>query len=153
MRIALAMMLTLLLASCGAAATPATDSGTAIELTQPPAATTGPEATAPAQGGSLPAGSVELAAAQALAPQIGVALETLQLSSKEPQEWSDSSLGCPDPATMYMQVITPGYKLTFTDGANTYQVHTDESGRQAVLCENGAPKSLPGSGGATNPEE
>ena len=51
-------------------------------------------------------------------------------------EWPDSSLGCPQPETMYMQVITPGYQITLTaaDGT-TYAVHTEsQPGGQMVLC-------------------
>lgn len=131
MRYALMIMMVFALAGCGAAATPAGTGGASTEATVTPGAP------------ALSAGSVEATVAQALAQQAGVSLDTLQLTAKTPQEWNDSSLGCPDPATMYMQVLTSGYMLTFSDGSNTYEVHTNESGANAVLCENGAPTVLP----------
>ncbi len=131
MRYALMIMMVFALVGCGAAATPTGTGGTGTTATATPGAPV------------LPAGSVEATAAQALAQQAGVNLDTLQLTDKTAQEWSDSSLGCPDPATMYMQVITSGYMLSFSDGSTTYEVHTDETGNNAVLCENGTPTVLP----------
>jgi hypothetical protein len=131
MRYALMIMMVFALVGCGAAASPAGTGGTGTSETVTPGAP------------ALPAGSVEATVAQALAQQSGADVDGLQLTDKVAQEWSDSSLGCPDPATMYMQVITPGYKLTFSDGSKTYEVHTNEAGTNAVLCENGTPTVLP----------
>ena len=49
-----------------------------------------------------------------VATESGVAVAELTLTSMEAVEWPDSSLGCPQPDTMYMQVITPGYQITLT---------------------------------------
>ena len=129
MRYALMIMMVFVLVGCGAA--PAGTGGASTEATVTPGAP------------ALPAGSVEATVAQALAQQTGVSLDRLQLTDKTAQEWSDSSLGCPDPATMYMQVLTSGFMLTFTDGSNTYEVHSNKTGENAVLCKNGAPTVLP----------
>ena len=162
MRVALAMMLILALTGCGTAEEPAgpgdttTGGATGAEATSPPEAATPREATAPASTAApestgtstvqaLPADSIEGKAAQALAQKLGIGADKLQLTAKEPQEWSDSSLGCPAPDMMYLQVITPGFKLTFSDGTKTYEVHTDERGSHFVLCENKQPVSLEGS--------
>jgi hypothetical protein len=69
----------------------------------------------------------------------------LTLQSTAPQEWSDSSLGCPDPATTYMQVIMPGFLLEFSDGQKNYPVHTTLSalpGEPMVFCDGGSPVDL-----------
>ena len=179
MRIALTILLVLLLAGCGAAVdapgatapeTPEAPAGTtAPETTPPPAgpaetaapasseatpAPSGPEETPAPAGTSLPAGSVEEKAAQVLAQQLGVDVGTLRLTAKEPQEWSDGALGCPVPGQMYTQVIVPGFRLTFTAGTNTYEVHTDAKGDTAVLCEGGRPTPLgSGDGGLAPPVE
>jgi hypothetical protein len=79
-----------------------------------------------------------------LAAETGIQASNLTLQSAEATEWSDGSLGCPDPATSYIQVITPGYKVVLTDGTRTYDIHASQSG-QAVWCDNGTPKPLGGS--------
>ncbi len=43
-----------------------------------------------------------------LARRLGLAPEAIRLVSVEAVEWSDASLGCPQPGMMYAQVITPG---------------------------------------------
>lgn len=91
-------------------------------------------------GGGEAGGAIEQQALQTLQTQFGVNTAAFTLQGKEQTEWSDGSLGCPDPAAMYMQVITPGYKLTYTDGARTYELHTNDSGSQVVWCENGKPR-------------
>ena len=144
-RIACALLMGLALAGCGspaasntgAAATAAPAGSSAVVAT-----TVVPAGTAPPAATPLAAGSVEEKALQALAKQTGVEASALQLTGKEEQEWSDSSLGCPDPAAMYLQVITPGYKLTFSDGTKSYAVHTDDTASRLVLCERGQPATL-----------
>ncbi len=79
---------------------------------------------------------------QQLAAVIGQPASALNLESREEVEWSDGSLGCPEPGMMYTQAIVPGYKLTFSDGSRTYEVHTGEDGTPAIWCDNGQPKPL-----------
>jgi hypothetical protein len=79
---------------------------------------------------------------QQLAVTLGQAADTLTLVSKERVEWSDSALGCPQRGMMYMQVITPGYKLTFNDGTRTYDIHTGRQGSPAIWCDHGRSKRL-----------
>jgi hypothetical protein len=49
-------------------------------------------------------------------------------------DWSDTSLGCPEPGMMYAQVITPGFLVMIEAEGQQYEYHTDES-RFVVLCE------------------
>lgn len=82
-----------------------------------------------------PAGKRALAAAQAaLAGELGVAGGAVSFVQAEPVEWNDSSLGCPKPDQVYLQVITPGYKITLQAQGKSYEYHTD-SGKRAVRCE------------------
>ena len=154
-RLALSILFVLLLAGCGAAGAPTGEGSTTSPTTtsapanasQPAtvsAAPAAPQATAAPAGMSLEPGSAEEKAAQALARKLGVAVDTLRLTAKGPQEWSDGSLGCPAPGMMYTQAIVPGFKFTFSDGTKTYDVHTDESGVRAVLCQNKQPADLEG---------
>ena len=157
MRAALIIILALTLAGCGSAeATPGSSATTTegtpgAEATPPAESTTtgeaaGPTSTSAPTGSPLPANSIEAKAAQALAQKLGLGVDQLQLTAKETREWRDSSLGCAAPGMMYAQVITPGFKLTFSDGTKTYEVHTDERGSRFLLCENKQPVGLEGAG-------
>ena len=68
-----------------------------------------------------------------LARRLGLAPEAIRLVSVEAVEWSDTSLGCPQPGMMYAQVITPGFRVVLEAGGETYEYHTD-AGRFVVLC-------------------
>ncbi|MYC95881.1 MAG: hypothetical protein F4X14_13040 [Caldilineaceae bacterium SB0661_bin_32] len=54
----------------------------------------------------------------------GAASDAVSVVSAEEVEWSDASLGCPQPDTMYAQVITPGYKIVLETGGEFYNYHT-----------------------------
>lgn len=125
-RVACAFLMALTLVACGT----------------PAASNTGAAATPAPAGTPIVAGSTEEKARQALAKQLGVAADDLQLIGKEANDWRDASLGCPDPAAMYAMVITPGFKYTFGDGTKTYAVHTNQEGSISVLCDSGKPISL-----------
>ncbi len=72
-------------------------------------------------------------ARQQLADSLSCDLQSVDIVSVEEMEWSDSSLGCPQPGMMYMQVITPGYRVTLEHNGQRYTFHTDR-GRRAVHC-------------------
>jgi hypothetical protein len=81
----------------------------------------------------------------ALAAHRGIEPGQLVLQSGSEQEWADSALGCPAPDQVYMQVITPGYRVTFTSDEQTYAVHTDQTGDRLVWCmDDGTPQVLGG---------
>jgi hypothetical protein len=75
-------------------------------------------------------------AQQALAKDIGVPESAIKLVGLEAVDWSDSSLGCPKPGENYLQVITPGYRVTLEAQGKTYEYHTDKTTR-AVRCDKG----------------
>lgn len=89
-------------------------------------------------------------AQQSLATQLRRDPTTITLVKVEPKEWADASLGCPDPAMMYAQMLTPGALVTLNDGSQDYAVHTSADGF-AVLCENGKPIELITSSSQENP--
>ena len=162
MRIVLIIVLGLLLVACGNATVPAgpiSDSNVtttpAVEITPAvtaaPTAEITPETTltateAPAVASPVP-GSVEAKVGQALSKKTGVDTSKLVLTTKDALDWPDSALGCPAPGMMYSQIVTSGFKLVYSDGAKTYEVHTDRSGNRAVLCQNKQPVELSGSSG------
>lgn len=148
MRAALFLMFALLLAGCGSSPTTGTTAGAPAEATAPAATTAAPvdpattAAPANAEGTPLAAGSVEAKAVEGLLRRLQVGPDAIRLTAKEQVEWPDGSLGCAASGMMYTQAIVPGYKLTYTDGTTTYEIHTNESGEQAVLCENAQPIEL-----------
>ena len=58
----------------------------------------------------------------------------VKLAGYQVTQFSDSSLGCPQPNTMYSQVITPGYILNLEANGQTFEYHTNLAGTRAVLC-------------------
>jgi hypothetical protein len=72
-------------------------------------------------------------ARQQLADTLGCDAQAVTIVGVEEMEWSDSSLGCPKPGMMYMQVITPGYRVTLEHNGQRYTFHTDR-GQRAIRC-------------------
>jgi len=80
-----------------------------------------------------------------LANSVGIAAVDIQIEEVEAVDWPDGSLGCPESGQMYIQVITPGYRVRMRSGDRTYEVHTDDRPDGAItLCE-GGPPGLPDS--------
>ncbi|MFQ5944837.1 MAG: hypothetical protein ACE5NC_01120 [Anaerolineae bacterium] len=79
-------------------------------------------------------GDAAAAARSFLAETLGVEESDLRLLSTEDVLWNDTSLGCPEPGKVYLQVITPGYRFTFQHGAERFEVHTNLDGTQTVTC-------------------
>jgi len=75
-------------------------------------------------------------AIQDLAESEGIDRASIHLVSVESVEWSDASLGCPEPDMVYAQVITPGFLVMLEAKGDTYEYHTD-AGRFVVLCQPG----------------
>jgi hypothetical protein len=68
-----------------------------------------------------------------LAQRLSLAPDDIRLVAVEPVDWSDTSLGCPQPGMMYAQVITPGFRVVLEAEGERYQYHTDRD-RGIVLC-------------------
>ena len=69
-----------------------------------------------------------LEAQKALAGQLNVAVEDIQIVSTEQVQWPDACLGFSVPGEMCAQVITPGWKVIFNVNGQQYEVHTDKPG-------------------------
>jgi len=89
-------------------------------------------ATAPAAGDDLPL-PVPLAR-QALARELGVAPENIEILSFEQQEWRDSCLGLGGPAESCLAVITPGWRVMLGVEGQAYEVRTDETGQSVRIA-------------------
>jgi len=68
-----------------------------------------------------------------LATELGCAPDQIVVAEAASVTWRTSALGCPQPDMMYMQVLTPGYRVRLRYAGQEYVVHTD-SGRRAVRC-------------------
>lgn len=73
------------------------------------------------------------AALRAAAMHLAIPEAQVRVERLEAREWSDASLGCPQPGRMYAQVITPGYVVVVAGGGKRLEYHADSQGR-AVLC-------------------
>ena len=69
-----------------------------------------------------------------LARRLDLSLSEISVISVESVDWSDTSLGCPQPGMMYAQVITPGFLIVLEAMGQTYDYHTDENS-SVVLCQ------------------
>jgi hypothetical protein len=78
----------------------------------------------------------ELLARETLSHFLSVPGEKFKLVVLNAVQWSDSSLGCPQPGMAYAQVITPGYRAIFAYAGHTYHVHMARG--RALVCENPA---------------
>lgn len=87
---------------------------------------------------ATPSGSPDRAleaAKEHLAAELDITPGQVEALTVEPVDWSDASLGCPEPGKVYAQVITPGYRVLLKAEEEKYELHTDESGRSVVICE------------------
>ena len=74
-------------------------------------------------------------ATEDLASRLGVAAEKIGVLRAEVVEWPDTSLGCPQPGKMYAQIITSGHRIILKVDGEQYEYHSDEEGKQLVLCQ------------------
>ncbi len=87
-----------------------------------------PSAATPAE-----AGAAVRAAINDLATKLKIPSEAVQVVSVSAVDWSDTSLGCPQPGMFYAQVIVQGYKIVLSAGSQQIEYHSDQKGR-VVTC-------------------
>ena len=72
-------------------------------------------------------------AQQLVAEQTGARAEDVEIVSTQQVDFSDSSLGCPQPGMSYLQVITPGHQVLVSHAGKTYDVRI--AGQRALICD------------------
>lgn len=77
--------------------------------------------------------SIATKAAGILAEELDIPVSEVMVISVRPVEWPDSSIGCPQPGQAYMQVITPGHKISLRARDQVYVMH--EAGGKPFLCK------------------
>ena len=94
-----------------------------------------PTVVSPVSGLKAPSGADAAvhAAVNDLATRLKVAPETVQVVSVTAADWSDTSLGCPQPGMFYAQVIVQGFKIVLSVGSAQTEYHADQKGR-VVTC-------------------
>lgn len=137
------LLATVLLAACtaapGASPTPAPPEATSRITPVPPALETVPPSPAPIVG-EVPSRLVDAARAD-LSARIGAdaaAAAAAEVVVAESVTWPDGSLGCPVPGELYVQVLTPGYRLVFEADGVRYDYRLSEAGA-IRLCERARP--------------
>ena len=103
-----------------------------LTLDAPESPTTQPAGT-PAAAGTIEAGPELAPIVAAIANAMQVAEHEVTLVSARRESWPDASLGCPQPDTLYAQVVTPGYWVLVEVGGRQLEFHTDERGN-VVRC-------------------
>ena len=104
----------------------------------------------PGQGASEQLTRAERDVAQlaidALAAELQIAKEGILVDTIRAVNWPDSSLGCPQPGRAYLQVVTPGHKVTLRADGRIHVVH--EAKGRAFVCEKTRPYAGIGPKGA-----
>ena len=75
----------------------------------------------------------EAIAIDTVAAQTSLTPHQLTVTSSEAVNFSDASLGCPQPGMAYAQVITPGYRVLVEGGGESFDVRV--SGQRGRICE------------------
>jgi hypothetical protein len=75
-------------------------------------------------------------ARETLAARLKAAPSDFEVVSVEQAQWSDSSLGCRQPGSMYLQVISDGHAVVLKRAGQTHRVHV--SGSIVVICDRSA---------------
>jgi type III secretory pathway component EscV len=68
-----------------------------------------------------------------LARQLGITAEEIQVVKAEAVQWSDGSMGCPQPGMMYTQALVPGYQIILSVAGQEYDYHGNQ--KTVFLCE------------------
>ena len=69
------------------------------------------------------------------ASRTGAPAPSVIVMSADAVVWSDGSLGCPLPGTMYTMALVPGYRVRIRVGESILDYHA--GGRQMILCPPG----------------
>lgn len=76
-----------------------------------------------------------------LSERLGIPVEDINVISVEEVEWRDSSLGCPQPGSASLTVITPGYLILLEAEGQEYEYHADH--KRVVTCDEPQPPYRP----------
>ena len=72
-------------------------------------------------------------AIETLAAELNIQAQEIRVDSIRAIDWSDSSVGCPQPGQAYLQVITPGHRISLQVEGQYHFVH--EAKGRAFVCK------------------
>jgi len=72
-------------------------------------------------------------AVNALAERLKIGPGEISIVAVEPRTWSDSSMGCRQPGTVALTVITPGYAVSLSAQGREHRVHVSDTA--VVVCD------------------
>ena len=89
--------------------------------------------------GDNPASAIYVNRKRRACERVGITLDVLPLPATISEEevvvletrsvaWPTPALGCPDPAKMYAQVVTPGWFIRLAVGVSEYRYHAGKDG-------------------------
>jgi hypothetical protein len=81
-----------------------------------------------------------------LAKRLSIPVTEIIVAEAVEVTWPDSSLGCPQEGMLYLQVLTPGYRILLEYSDNQYEYHAGK-GPDVIYCQNPTP---PGPGSPDN---
>lgn len=81
-------------------------------------------------------------AVTALADDLGIPNTDITVDTVRPVDWPNSAIGCPQPGEAYLDVITPGHKVTLRVGGDLHVVH--EARGRAFVCRQRKLAQAPG---------
>lgn len=135
------VVMALILAACAPASPtgqpatqpPATQAPAEPPVTQPPATElpdTGAQTPEPTQGGQIPVDlpPAQRAAMAALAQQLGINIDQIELVSIEAVDWPDACLGIRRIGVLCAQGIVPGFRVVLSANGQQYEFHTNQDG-------------------------
>lgn len=77
-----------------------------------------------------------------LAQRLDIPIAQISLVEATDVEWSDSSLGCPQPDMFYTQLITPGYLILLEVNGTQYEYHSNRE-IYSIYCADSKPPIIP----------
>ncbi len=86
-------------------------------------------------------------ARETLAAELQVDAAMIEVDTVRAMQWSDTSLGCPQPGYSYGQVITPGFRVTLRADGVLHFVHTGRTGTGIVCKRKQTPGGIPSADG------
>lgn len=95
-------------------------------------ACSGPEATDSEERTRPTATNPETVAKQVVADFLSVPITEVTMVSTREQEFSDSSLGCPEPGMSYLQVLTSGHQVIVEADGRRFDIRV--SGEHGKIC-------------------
>ena len=115
------------------AVTGSASTGTTVTTAAPPSSvTTNPPPTQATTASTLPTGAVPaefLAAVLAdAASRTGLGTGDLEVVKVEAAEWSDGSLGCPEPGVFYTQAVVSGFWVVIETSQGVLDYRLDATG-------------------------